>query len=72
MKVKANSFYKFCPVMWDVLDPKTDLKDGDIVQVIKIPGCPAPNTMSHAHVYFEGQFAGLVHVNSLMKIKEKK
>ena len=70
MKVKANCFYKYEPVMWDVLDPKTNLDPGDVVQVKKLFGCPPPNTMGHAHVYFDGRFAGLVHVNSLVKIKE--
>ena len=69
MKVKANSFYKYEPVMLDRYDAKTDLSPGDVVQVKKLPGCPPPNTMGHAHVYFEGKFAGLVHVNSLVKIK---
>ena len=69
MKVKANGFYKYEPVMLDRYDARTDLSPGDVVQVKKLPGCPPPNTMGHAHVYFEGKFAGLVHVNSLVKIK---
>ena len=71
MKVRTNGFYKFNPVMWDVLDSKTNLNPGDIVQVKNLPGCPPPNTMGHAHVYFEGKFAGLVHVNSLEKIQKE-
>ena len=65
MKVKTNQFYEYQPVPMDYLDPKTNLNPGDIVQVKKLPGCPPPNTMGHAHVYFKGRFAGLVHVNSL-------
>ena len=68
MKVKANNFYKFNPVMWDIIDPKTDLKSGDVIQVKNLNGCPPANTMGHAHVYYDGKFAGLVHVNSLEKI----
>ena len=69
MKVKANGYYKYNPVMWDVFFSKTNLNPGAIVQVKKLPGCPPPNTMGHAHVYFEGEFAGLVHVNSLEEVK---
>ena len=69
MRVRANSYYTFDPVPLDILDPKTDLEPGSLVQVKKLPGCPPPNTMNHAHIYHNGKFAGLVHVNSLIKIK---
>jgi hypothetical protein len=64
-KVKVGKEYTFEPVMMDVCDPKTTLKRGDKVTVVNLRGCPPANTMGHCHVNFEGQFAGLVHCNSL-------
>jgi hypothetical protein len=64
-KVKVGKEYTFEPVMMDVCDPKTSLKSGDKVTVVNLRGCPPANTMGHCHVNFKGQFAGLVHCNSL-------
>lgn len=67
MRVCVNSLYVFDPVMWDVLDPKTELTRGDVVRVANLRGCPPANTMNHCHVVnpFTGEFIGLVHTNSL-------
>lgn len=72
MRVGANSLYRFNPCGWDVLDPKTDLKKGDIVRVKNLHGCPPCNTMSHCHVVHPetGEFIGLVHTNSLDPVKK--
>jgi hypothetical protein len=44
------------------------LKEGDIVKVVNLRGCPKANTMNHCHIATEsGQFAGLVCCNSLTK-----
>jgi hypothetical protein len=69
MNVRVNCRYVFNPVGLDIWDARTDLQKGDIVEVKAIPGCPAPGTMGHCHVYHEGHFAGLVLVNSLEKMK---
>lgn len=66
-KVRAGQEYYFDPVGWDKFDPKTDLKKGDKVKVVNLPGCPKANTMGHCHVTHNEKFAGLVHVNSLTK-----
>ncbi len=67
-KVRVESEYVYHPVMMDVCDPKTPLKPGDKVKVVNLRGCPPANTMGHCHVEHNGQFAGLVHCNSLQKI----
>lgn len=65
MKVRANSEYLYYPDMLDKIDGRTSLVPGSIVKVVNLPGCPKANTMQHAHVEYRGQFAGLVHTNSL-------
>lgn len=67
-KVKVGTMYKYQPVMMDIVDAKTTLKTGDIVTVVNQRGCPPANTMGHCHVNHNGQFAGLVHCNSLQPI----
>lgn len=75
-KVRTGSTYVYNPVGMDIYDPKTNLKAGDLVVVVKKLGCPPPNTMGHCHVEKilhngNGQrvFAGLVLTNSLTKYK---
>jgi hypothetical protein len=65
MKVRANSEYIYYPNLLDRIDGRTDLVPGSIVKVVNMPGCPPANAMQHAHVYYNGEFAGLVHTNSL-------
>jgi len=67
MKVRTGGIYTFDPVGWDRFDPKTDLKPGERVKVLRLPGCPPPNTMGHCHVARKstGKFAGLVSTASL-------
>lgn len=67
-KVNTGKTYMFDPIGWDLFDPKTTLKKGDLVTVVKLDNCPPPNTMGHCHVNFNGQFAGLVHCNSLKPV----
>lgn len=68
MRVRKGQKVKYNPNGWDTLDPKTNLKPGDIVRVTHCPGCPPPNTLNHCHVEtLDGKFIGLVHCNSLEK-----
>jgi hypothetical protein len=67
MKVRANQVYIFHPNLLDRVDGRTDLKSGDTVRVVNLPGCPKANTMNHCHVVspLTDHFIGLVHCNSL-------
>lgn len=65
-RVRTGSIYRYDPVIMDVCDPKTNLSPGDLCRVVKLFGCPPPNTMGHCHVErLNGQFLGLVACNSL-------
>jgi len=73
-RVRTNSTYIFRPVLIDQTNPPHGvevgiLHAGDKVQVVRLPGCPPPNTMGHAHISIAetGEFAGLVATNSLSK-----
>ena len=67
-KVRTGATYRFLPVGMDIYSPAhTGLERGTLVRVVKLHGCPPPNTMGHAHVEtLAGEFAGLVLCNSLM------
>ena len=73
MRVVANRTYTYVPVALDKWHPPVGvtrgvLKVGDTVRVVRMPGCPHPNTMGHAHIeMLDGTFAGLVMTASLMK-----
>ncbi len=73
-KVRVGSLYKFDPVGWDIFDPKTNLKKGDMVRVVNLPNAPKANTMGHCYVGHPqtGKFIGMVHCNSLTPIKKNK
>jgi hypothetical protein len=71
MKVQTGRKYIFYPNMLDRIDGRTQLVPGSIVTVVNLPGCPRANTMQHAHVEYNGQFAGLVHTNSLHAMSDK-
>ena len=67
MKVRAGRTYLFHPVPMDRFDPKSTATHGQRVKVVKLPGCPPPNTMGHCHIATEQDvFLGLVHCNSLV------
>lgn len=75
-RVRANASYRYDPVMIDRFSPPYGVKEGilnpgDIVKVVKLPGCPPPNTMGHAHIERRGQFAGLVSTNSLQPLRAR-
>jgi hypothetical protein len=65
MRVQANHEYYYVPNLLDIADARTDLKTGALVTVVNLPGAPKCNTMGHCHVNYQGEFAGLVHTNSL-------
>ena len=67
--MNKNKKYIYDPVPLDLFDPCTELKGGEVVTLVNLPGCPPIGTMSHAHVYYKDKLAGLVHVNSLKEIK---
>lgn len=68
MKVRKGSVYIYRPALIDVIDGRTNLKEGEKVRVIHPHGCPKPNTMNHAHVErLDGEFVGLVCCGSLHK-----
>ena len=69
MKVRANSTYRYIPVMMDICSPAHQgLVEGDIVKVVNLHGCPKANTMGHCHIERDGKFMGMVHTNSLEKL----
>jgi hypothetical protein len=71
-KVRTGSAYVYDPVMLDALHPPHNITAGDVVRVVKLHGCPPPNTMGHAHVaHLDGTFAGLVCTNSLLPIGKR-
>lgn len=67
MKVRSGAFYRYEAAGMDRWDPKTELEDGDLVTVVRLPGCPGPNVMGHCHVAKDGRFAGLVLTASLKR-----
>lgn len=71
-KVRVGSQYIYRPVMIDKVDKPFNIKPGDTVKVVNLPGCPSANIMGHCHVnHLDGTFAGLVCVNSLKKQGEE-
>ena len=70
-KVRVNSWYTFKAVGMDIWDGKTNLKDGDVVQVKNVSGCPKANVMGHCYVYKDDKFMGMVLCNSLTPLKKE-
>ena len=64
-KVRVGKQYIYSPNLLDMVDGRVNLKDGDVVTVVNLHGCPKANTMGHCYVSLRGTFAGLVHCNSL-------
>ena len=72
MKVRVKSIYRFSPNGWDTLRPTASgyLADGDLVQVINLPGCPPANTMGQCYVRLVGDSSKafqMVSTGSLVK-----
>jgi hypothetical protein len=65
-RVHVGSHYFYKPNLLDIVDGRTNLKDGDEVVVVNLHGAPKANTMGHCHINkLDGSFGGLVHCNSL-------
>ena len=66
-RVRVNSLYIYHANLLDRTDGRTSLKDGDLVRVVNLYGCPKANTMGHCYVAepSTGKFIGMVHCNSL-------
>lgn len=71
-KVRVGARYIFEPTIFDRINPPFDVRPGDEVTVINLPGCPRANTMGMCHVARDGQFAGHVCTNSLIPLREAK
>lgn len=67
-KPRVGTTYIYQPVGMDLWDSRTELKPGDRVVVVNLPGCPPAGTKGHCHVEKDGQFAGLVLCNSLQPL----
>jgi hypothetical protein len=67
MRVRKGTVYLFRACLLDVADRRDNTPaDGTLVRVCHPYGCPAPNTMNHAHVEtLDGEFIGLVCCASL-------
>ena len=65
-RVRVGSQYRFDPNLFDILNPPFgEVKKGDLVTVVNLPGCPSANTMGMCHIAKDGKFAGMVCANSL-------
>lgn len=72
MRVTTGRAYVFQPNMLDQIHQCANLKPGDRVTVVKLRGCPPPNTMGQCHVNGpDGKFAGMVSCNSLHIVDKK-
>jgi hypothetical protein len=74
-RVRVNSLYRYNPVFLDRSQPPYNIKEGDFVRVVNLPGCPKAGAMGHCHVqHLNGDFAGLVCCNSLdnLSMSERK
>lgn len=75
-KVKTGAIYRFFPVFFDRANPPAarDVSEGEEVRVVKLYGCPPPNTMGMCHIESRDEngnwkFAGMVCCNSLVRRK---
>lgn len=73
-KVRVGSRYEYHPVLFDRLEPPAalEVKDGQVVTVIDLYGCPKANTMGMCYISLDGTkegFAGMVCTNSLRSVR---
>ena len=66
-RVRVGSVWTYRPVLFDVCNKPFGVEPGDTVKVVNLPGCPKANTMGMCHVEKDGEFAGMVMINSLVK-----
>jgi hypothetical protein len=74
MKGRVGTKYVYHANLLDTVDSRTNLKDGDLVVVVNLPGAPKANTMGQCYVADpkSGTFIGMVSTNSLHTIAEYK
>ena len=70
MKVRVNSLYRFEAVSWDLVNGANlegKIKDGDVVRVKNVYGCPNANVMGNCYIfsYPTNEFIGMVSTSSL-------
>jgi hypothetical protein len=64
-RVRIGARYRYEPVAFDALNPPFGAEPGDIVTIVRLPGCPKPGTMGMVHIARNGRFAGMVMIASL-------
>jgi hypothetical protein len=72
-RVKHLRKYRYMPVMFDKFYSKNTPETGQIVVKTQPHGCPRNGTMGMCYVAdLEGQFIGMVCVNSLQAVKNER
>jgi hypothetical protein len=49
-RVRVGRLYRYKPVLLDRAHPPYNVREGDIVRVVNLPGWPKAGTMGHCHV----------------------
>jgi hypothetical protein len=58
-RVRVGRLYRYKPVLLDRAHPPYNVREGDIVRVVNLPGCPKAGTMGHCHVeHLNGDLQG--------------
>jgi len=73
-RVRTGSYYCFIPAGYDrVYTQHYQARSGDLVQVVRLPGAPAPNTMGQCHIAsaLDGEALGMVDTRSLTPVPRK-
>jgi hypothetical protein len=73
-RVRTGSYYSFIPAGYDrVYTQHYQATAGDLVQVVRLPGAPAPNTMGQCHIAsaLDGAALGMVDTRSLTPVPRK-
>jgi len=75
MRVRVGKLYTYNPCGWDLFHPcaGNNLKAGDIVRVITLPGAPKANVMGHCYVGDSetGRFICMVATGSLESVRKE-
>ena len=76
MKVRVNSMYRYNPTGLDQFAPcgGNQLRLGQLVKVINLPGAPSANTMGQCYVadINTGKFLCMVSTGSLERVNTRK
>jgi len=73
MRVRVGSYYVYNANGMDLIDPKTNLRDGTVVKVGNLPNAPKANTMGQCYVFdmTNNKFIGMVSTSSLTLAPKK-